>query len=294
METNAGRSEPLRSEGASVGEWLRAAAERLRHVTPTPRLEAQVLAAEAMGIGRTALLARPEAPFPVDRGERLLQRRERHEPLAYILGRREFWGREFRVGPGVLVPRQDTETLVEAALALSLPEAARVLEVGVGSGCVAATLALERPHWRVAGTDLSARALEIAWGNAERLAATVDLRCGDLLAPFGGERFDLVVSNPPYIAEDEALAPEVRGYEPPEALFAGEAGLAVYRRLAVEAAPLTSRLLVEVGHTQARAVGAILSEHGWEGVRTHTDLAGIERVVAARRPPVAPAGAGGG
>ena len=242
-----------------------------------------MIAGEAMGMDRAGLLARPEAEFPATKGEALLAGRLAGKPLAYVLGRREFWGREFTVGPGVLVPRQDTETLVEAVLGLDLPSDARVLEVGVGSGCVAATLALERPLWRVAGTELSPVALGYARENAERLGGRVELREGDLLAPFAGERFDLVVSNPPYISPEEEIAREVRVFEPEQALFAEEGGLAFYRRLAEEAHAFAPRLLVEVGWKQAGAVGTLLAARGWRDGRTHLDLSGIERVVGAVR-----------
>ncbi|RYG82553.1 peptide chain release factor N(5)-glutamine methyltransferase [bacterium] len=177
--------------------------------------------------------------------------------------------------------------MVETVLALDLPSESRVVEVGVGSGCIGITLALERPRWRVGGSDISPLALEIANENARRLGASFALREGDLLSPFVGEVFDLVVSNPPYIEISEALALEVRDWEPPEALFADEDGLRFYRRLTEEAPALLEPdgwLTVEVGHTQATRVGDMLARHGWREVETTRDLSGIERVVRARRP----------
>lgn len=269
----------------TVAQWTRSAEVRLAAVTTSARLEAQLLATHVLGVSRTSVLAHPEVEFPDLAGESLLQRREAGEPLAYILGRREFFGREFIVRPGVLIPRQDTETLVEVALALDLPREARVIEVGVGSGCVAATLALERPSWRVKGSDISPVALGIAGENATRLGATVELREGDLLAPFAGETFDLVISNPPYIDPSESLAHEVRGWEPSEALFAGEGGLLFYRRLAEETPTSLASggwLAVEVGYTQAAQVIDLLAQGEWVTIDSTPDLSGIERVVAGR------------
>ena len=269
----------------TIGEWICVARARLEPQTGSARLEAQLLAAHALGVARTSVLAHPEEAFPELAGESLLQRREAGEPLAYILGRREFFGREFVVRRGVLVPRQETETLVEVALGLDLPPTARVLDIGVGSGCVAMTLALERPAWSVAGSDVSAVALEIARENAGRLGARVDLREGDLLAPFAGERFDLVVSNPPYIDRSEALPREVGEWEPPEALFARENGLEFYRRLAAEGPEVLvpgGWMAVEVGWTQAGVVSEIFRSAGLREVRAVRDLSGIERVVVGR------------
>jgi len=265
-------------------DWLIHANARLNALgVESPRLEAQLLAAHVLGVDRTWVLTHPEAEFNDLAGENLLQRREGWEPLAYIVGGREFYGRWFRVSRAVLVPRQDTETLVDAALAWGKRN---VLDIGTGSGCLAITLKLERPGWNVTAVDISGAALEVAQENAERLEAEVRLVLSDAFAALSGEEFDLVVSNPPYIGQDEALPPEVRNYEPGMALFSGPTGLEFYERLALEAKPHLTQdgiLAIEVGHTQAAAVRDLFTAAGWEHVETRKDLCGIERVVVVRR-----------
>lgn len=270
----------------TVREWLRVAELRLQVAgVDAPRLEAQVLAAHVLRVGRAWLFAHPEAEFPSLAGESVLQRRERGEPLAYIVGRREFYGLEFRVTPAVLIPRQDTEILVEAALRYGGPSA-RVLDIGTGSGAIAVSLKLTRPGWDVVGVDISEDALEIARENASRLGAEVEFVLSDLGVALAGRTFDLIVTNPPYIGHDEPLAHEVRGYEPALALFADEDGYAVYRRLAEEVGDLLApdgRLLMEVGYRQAAQVGSLFVARGWTLVETIPDLAGIARVVVVKR-----------
>lgn len=261
-----------------LDHWLAEAERRLRAVSDSPRLEAQVLAAEILGVSRTWLLTHPEAEIE---GEPLLERRERHEPLAYILGRREFYGRDFEVSPAVLIPRQDTETLIDAALRLG-PPSGSVLDVGVGSGAIAVTLKLERPNWNVTGVDISPEALAVASGNACRLNAEVRFLLSDAFAALSGETFELIVSNPPYIGREEALMPDVLDFEPHLALFAEEGGLAFYRRLAIEAPDYLHSeglVLLEVGHTQAQSVRTLFESVGWQHLETINDLAGIPRVV---------------
>jgi len=180
----------------------------------------------------------------------------------------------------VIVPRPETETLVEAAL--GLPQSARVLDVGTGSGAVALALKHERPDLAITATDVSRRALEVAHSNAERLALDVELAVADLV-PSGD--FDAIVSNPPYIADAERarLAPEITRHEPALGLFAGPDGLEVIRELVPAAAERTNWLALEVGAGQADAVEALLGEAGLEQVERHRDLAGIERVVVGQR-----------
>src|SRR5688572_6805925 len=189
------------------------------------RREAEWLVAHALGQSRLELflaLDRPLQRAEVQAARELFVRRGRREPTAYVTGKREFYGREFRVGPGVLVPRPETELLVDRArVRLAGRSQARVVDVGTGSGCLAVTLALECPGVEVVAIDASARALEYARENAARLGAAVEFLLGDGLDPFAGS-FDLLVSNPPYVdpSQRDTLAPEVREHEPAEALFA--------------------------------------------------------------------------
>lgn len=240
----------------------------------TPRLDAEVLLAAAMGVDRAALIADPERGVEPEPFRSWVQRRARREPVAYILGRKGFRRLELAVDPRVLIPRPETEHVVEAAL--GLPAGARVVDVGTGSGAIALALADERPDLRVVGTEASAGALAVARANAARLGLDVELVEGDLLDGVSGP-VDAVVCNPPYVRAGERLAPEL-AYEPPEALYAGPEGLEVYRRLApaLAAVPFVA---LEVGAGQAGAVAALLRGHETEVV---PDLAGIPRVVVAR------------
>jgi release factor glutamine methyltransferase len=252
------------------------------------RLDAEVLLADVLGVDRVGVYLsfdRPLATGEVDRYRDLVRRRGRREPLQHLRARQEFFSRDFTVDRRVLVPRPETETLVEAVIEIAGRLAApRLLDVGTGSGVIAVTLALELAGATVSATDSSAEALELARGNATRLNALVAFGIGDLVEPFAGERFDVVVSNPPYVptAEIERLTPEVREFEPRAALDGGEDGLHVIRRL-VAAAPSVLAdggwLLVEIGAGQRRAVEEMLRESGLEVGDVRRDLAGIERVV---------------
>ncbi len=255
----------------------------------SPRLDAELLLAHALGVDRTALFTDPsrEVTGPAVRGfqDAVRRRSVMREPVAYILGSKGFRHIDLLVDPRVLVPRPETELLVEAGL--TLPAGARVVDVGTGSGAVALALKHERPDLDVLGTDVSADALDVARANAAVLKLDVRLQEGDLLA--GVRACDAVLSNPPYVAEDEraSLAPEITQHEPAGALFAGEDGLDVIRRLVpAAAAALTAGglLAIEHGAGQAGAVRALLEHVGFEGVRSHRDLAGIQRMAAGRQP----------
>jgi release factor glutamine methyltransferase len=273
--------------GASVREALDSAVIAIAAAgSGTPRLDAELLLAEALGVDRAALVIDPrrEVAGPAVRAfqDAVRRRSAGREPVAYILGRRGFRHIELAVDPRVLVPRPETELLVEVGL--ELPAGARVLDVGTGSGAVGLALKHERPDLDVLGTDVSADAIAVARANAERLGLGVELLHGDLLA--GVDGVDAVLSNPPYVAEREraALAPEIVRHEPPGALFAGADGLDVIRRLVPAAATSGARLLaIEVGAGQAAAVRDLMRAAGYERAGARRDLAGIERVVVGLR-----------
>lgn len=248
--------------------------------------DAVVLLMRVLGVDRAALRAHPERRITTDdqvRYQAMLQRRLRFEPVQYILGEQEFFGLALRVTPAVLIPRPETEHLVEAAVA-RLDAGAEIVDVGTGSGAIALALKHALPGARVTAVDVSDEALAVARGNAERLGLPVRFLRSDLLAAMIGERFDAVVSNPPYIADGEELHPQVREHEPGLALFGGEDGLAVYRRLIPEAWEVLrpgGLLLMEIGWGQREALAGLLL--GWTGVAFLDDLQGIARVVVARR-----------
>lgn len=261
-----------------------------------PAGQARALLAHATGARRELLIAFPEsavAPEAAARFEALAQRRRAGEPMAYLLGVQEFYGRPFHVTPAVLIPRPETELLVDLVLdALRATENPLVLELGTGSGCIAITLALERPDARVVATDRSVAALAVARANAARLGARVDLIASDWYAAIDGQ-FDAIVANPPYVAAGDPHLAALR-FEPIHALTDRADGLACLRAI-VAGAPAHlapgGRLLVEHGHDQAAAVRALLAQAGFGEVRTARDAAGIERACAgrSRRPPPATA-----
>ncbi|MBC7224049.1 MAG: peptide chain release factor N(5)-glutamine methyltransferase [Anaerolineae bacterium] len=262
----------------------------------SPSLDAQLLLAHVLVWERSGVLAHPEAPLgdaAAERYRRLVARRARREPLAYIVARRAFWGMDLEVRPGVLVPRPETETLVEQALAWALRRGGRtwggvLADVGTGSGAVAVALARELPYARVWATDTSPEALWVAQANARRYGVAHRIRVvqGEWLAPVQGP-VDAIVSNPPYVPSGvlDRLAPEIARYEPRRALDGGPDGLAAYRQLLPQAARALSpggAIFLEVGHDQADAVSDLLRGHfpGWRVVRFR-DLGGHWRVVAA-------------
>ncbi|REJ83948.1 MAG: peptide chain release factor N(5)-glutamine methyltransferase [Acidobacteria bacterium] len=232
--------------------------------------EASWLLAHASGLDESRLIAFPERrldPAVAARAVELARRRAAATPFAYLVGEREFYGRTFRVDPRVLIPRPETEHLIDAVLELDLPEDARVLDVGAGSGCIAITLQLERPSWRVVACDLSLSALAVARHNARRLGAPVGWFAADLLAPLTrrGDTLDVVVSNPPYVdpADRQSLPRVVVEHEPHLALFADGGGLEVYQGLLSGAGIAAARhLVVELGAGQLEAVRALAREAG--------------------------------
>ena len=222
---------------------------------------------------------------------KLLQQRYQGEPIQYIRGETEFYRLTFRVTPDVLIPRPETEHLVEKVVELApLFSGPRIVDVGTGSGAIAVTLAHEWPDAIVTATDISPSALEVARSNARRTGFADRIRFvqGDLLAPIAGEQFDIVISNPPYVSEAdrESLAVEVRAFEPAIALFAGEDGLGIYRRLIPDAFRVLAQggfIVLEIGHGQETSVGALLCEAGFVDVEFIPDLQRISRVAIGKK-----------
>jgi len=253
---------------------------------PVPRLTAEVLLSHALHCERVYLYAHPEHELKevewIHYG-RYLHERLRNKPTQYITQRQEFYGREFRVTPDVLIPRPETEHVVEVAVQTARG-ARRILDVGTGSGALAVTLAIETGA-EVWASDISPAAAALAAENARRLSAPVNLMVGDLMDAIAPASMDLIVSNPPYVPDTQrdGLPPEVRDYEPPVALYAGPTGLDLYRRI-VAGAPRVLRsggwLIMELGFCSADRVRQLLA--GWNDLRIEPDLAGIPRVIAAR------------
>lgn len=269
----------------SVTEALTEATARLREAgCESPRLDAELLLAEVLGVGRERLVLDRAAALSESHAlafETLVERRAAREPVAYILGRREFRYLTLAVDPRALIPRPETELLVE--LGLGLAAGSRVVDVGTGSGAVALALASERPDLVVTGTDVSDAALALARGNAERLGLGVSFCQSDLLTE--GAPFDAVLANLPYVADGAELAPEIMRYEPLGALFAGPDGLSVLRRLVdqLAGAPEVLVLALEIGAEQAAAVSELIRGAGFGAVEVLRDLAGLDRVVVGRR-----------
>ena len=269
----------------TVAEALRDAAARLKGTSDTGRLDAELLMAHVLGVSRSNMLLRHmDAPAPAAFAA-LLRRREGREPVAYILGEAEFFGRSFIVTPAVLIPRGDSETVVAAALEM-VPERARILDLGTGSGALLLTLLAERPSLDGIGIDASLGALAVAAANAGRLGLAgrarmihANWREAGWASDLG--RFDLVIANPPYVETGAQLDPDVRNYEPASALFAGEDGLDDYRLIVPQLHQLlteTGVAVLEIGAGQARDVTQISEKSGFS-VRLRRDLAGRARAL---------------
>jgi release factor glutamine methyltransferase len=286
-------SAPVSAPTWTIGSVVKWAADDFRaRGIDQPRLDAEVLLASALGATRVQLIVdreRPLLPAELSLFRELVKRRRTHEPVAYLLGEREFYGRTFRVDRRVLVPRPDTETLVDVGLLRSALRSlsARVLDLCTGSGCVAVSLARERPTSKVHATDLDDGALAVARENARRLGAyNVSFSRGDvyegLQPPYG--QFDLIVSNPPYIPTGDlaGLATDVRAFEPRHALDGGADGLVLLRRVILGAPLLLAAggaLAVEVGAGEAPAVAELFAKRGFREVTRTRDYGKIERVV---------------
>jgi release factor glutamine methyltransferase len=258
----------------------------------TPDLDAELLLVHAFGTRRSRLRSHPEDTASEEQYQRylaLIERRAKGEPLAYIVGRKDFWSLRLAVTPAVLVPRPETELLVERALALGPREFGRAVDLGTGSGAIALSLASERPGWEVAATDVSEEALAVARGNAESLdLRRVQFLHGSWFEPLAGRTFDVIVSNPPYVAADDPAMQDVAlRHEPYGALTPGGADAMASLRAIIASAPdyleRDGWLLLEHGAGQAAQVASELVARGLRHVRSHHDLAGHQRVTEARR-----------
>ncbi|MPY87857.1 MAG: peptide chain release factor N(5)-glutamine methyltransferase [Luteitalea sp.] len=287
----------------TLWSFIRRAQERFEHAgiaREEAALNAELLAMHALGWDRASLVARWREPTPagfIERYAPFVERRETREPVAYIVGSREFCGRLFEVTPAVLVPRPETEGLVDAALEIAAPLSpeSRVVDVGTGSGCIAVTLALERPSARITAIDISAAALAVAQRNATRWGAVritfIRASLLEAIAPHGrtkSESVDVIVSNPPYVPlrNGHALQAEVRDFEPQQALFAGDDGLGVIRVLLEQAAEVVRPggwLLFELGVGQGEQVERLVESAVWHLHETRADLQGIPRVAMLQR-----------
>ncbi len=275
----------------SLRTLLDEATRYLAAVSDTPRLDAEVLLAAALQRPRSYLFTWPErVPEPVQaaRFAAWLERRRQGEPIAYLLGQREFWSLELRVTPDTLIPRPETELLVELALdRLPADQALTVADLGTGSGAIALALAAERPQVRLIATDRSAAALAVARDNAQRLGmAQIEFRQGDWCAALAGERCALIAANPPYLAaaDPHAQRGDLR-FEPRQALVAGPDGLEALRVIIATAPDVLEAggwLLLEHGYDQGEAVPALLRERGFVAVGQHRDGAGLSRVSSGR------------
>ena len=274
----------------TAGEAIRAAAEQLAAVSDTARLDAEVLMAHAFGVSRSDLLLRHMRDPEPGSFAALVLRRAASEPVAYIVGNQDFFGLSLAVSPAVLIPRGDSEVLVEAALA-ARPDALRVLDCGTGSGALLLAVLANLPAATGLGTDRSSDALQVARRNADVLGfgERAEMRLADWDQPGWSDglgQFDLILANPPYVEDEAELDPSVRAFEPAGALFAGAEGLDAYRALIPQLPGLLHPqgvALIEIGYTQAEPVAAIARTAGFES-RLHQDLGGRPRVLELQIP----------
>jgi release factor glutamine methyltransferase len=273
-----------------AGELLQAARARLAAKSKHPRRDAELLLEHVLGCDQTALLTHPErilSSAESEQFDRLVERRLASEPMQYLIGEQEFFGLRFEVSPAVLIPRPETEHLVEVVLErFEREKEVRIVDVGTGSGAIAVALAHALPNARVTAVDLFPAALEVARLNAERhgVIHRLTLLTSDLLAAVGSADFDAVVANPPYVAAGEVLEPQVANYEPHSALYAGRTGLEIYERLIPQADRVLKPggwLMLEIGFGQSEALRNLMD--GWAGVTLVNDLQGIPRVVLGQK-----------
>jgi release factor glutamine methyltransferase len=269
----------------TVAETLQSAARALHSHSESPRLDAELLLAKTLGLSRSGLIARGNDAVAGEREEAfcvLIARRLAGAPVAYLTGTREFWSLALNVTPDVLVPRPETELLVELALqVLPREQASSVLDLGTGSGAIALAIASERPLAAVTAVDVSASALDVAIQNSRNLGLSrIDWRLGSWFAPVAGERFDVILANPPYVsAADPAL--QKLNAEPTLALCPGPTGLEALTAITAAAGAHLhdgGRLMLEHGSDQATAVAQMLERHGFTAIRSHLDFSGRPRV----------------
>lgn len=279
------------SEQIRIDDALAKATERLSAFSESPRLDAELLLTQALDVQRSYLFAHPEDTLDSAAAERFFStvaRREMGQPLAYIQGKKEFWSLTLTVSPDTLVPRPETETLVQEALTLILRnEPCDVLDLGTGSGAIALAIASERSMAQIVATDISESALVVARENAQQLELlNVRFVQGDWVEPVGDQNFDIVVSNPPYVRSSDPALLKLK-HEPVSALSSGEDGLVAIRILATQCAAVIrpgGTLLIEHGADQQEVVAEILAAAGWADIRCIKDLAGKPRVTIASRP----------
>jgi len=286
------RAASLNHTSHTIGAALKGITCALQSISPTARLDAEVLVMHVCGLDRSGLIARGHTVLTDAQKRRLqelLAQRRRGEPVAYLTGIREFWSMDFVVSTATLIPRPETELLVEMALARVPRDAPwTIADLGTGSGAIALAITRERPHCRVIATDISSAALEVARANAERFGLTqVEFRHGDWLSPLANEVFDMIVSNPPYIcaADPHLEAGDVR-FEPGLALIAGTDGLDAIRHIASAAVHHLKpggSLMFEHGWDQADAVSGLLHRLGYHDIVCSPDLVGHARVTGCRR-----------